>query len=527
MRRIVLLLLFFGLSFPLGSGGQEPLGSKDSGRKATSGDVVVYRRLAVVDLTKPVPLSLQSLTGLKLAFQTRGTVDAEFTLHNDLAKPGDWWHTDMRPQRGVYKLTGASPYVKDYRWGGGNCVPCLYRMDLFAQDGIYWRHLGKPVEGKFSRLDFKRPGSAINSAFQVRNLVIYRGEDNVAPEAPTGLTAQADENGIRLSWKPAADNVGVALYVISRAGGSDTTFAKIAQTTEPEYTDAPPAAGNYRYRVLAVDYERNLGPWSQDLSVQAGKAFAPPAMTALVQDSRWYAGHIRATHEAGEGKVRKGTILFYGDALHYLDRTRNFAAAMEGLLTHSCVNENGIRPCRPTARLLAELPAELELRPEFCLISAGIEDIHPTPFSEDAQTSPQVRKKTLENVLAMVRLCEERHAVTMVATLTQFGHTAPKGSPEEKLSDDLARMCEEHKIPVVRVFDIYRQAQEKGEDYKRLMHWMEDPLDKRPKENSMWRRGYEYSSYEPSFEFGITKRFIVVKETLDQVLFTLLDRPDR
>ena len=196
--------------------------------------------------------------------------------------------------------------------------------------------------------------------FRLRNLVIYRGEDNVAPECATGLTAQADENGIRLSWKPAADNVGVALYVISRAGGSDTTFAKIAQTTEPEYTDAPPAAGNYRYRVLAVDYERNLGPWSQDLSVQAGKAFRRPRYRA-VEDSRWYAGHILAhTHEAGEGKVRKGTILFYGDLAPRSGPTRNSAAAMEGLLTHSCVNENGIRPCRPTARLLAELPAELE-----------------------------------------------------------------------------------------------------------------------------------------------------------------------
>jgi len=44
--------------------------------------------------------------------------------------------------------------------------------------------------------------------------------------------------------------------------------------------------------------------------------------------------------------------------------------------------------------------------------------------------------------------------------------------------------------------------------------------------NAMWPRGYEYDPYTPSFELGITKRFIVVKETLDQVLFTLLDRPE-
>jgi hypothetical protein len=40
------------------------------------------------------------------------------------------------------------------------------------------------------------------------------------------------------------------------------------------------------------------------------------------------------------------------------------------------------------------------------------------------------------------------------------------------------------------------------------------------------RRGYEFDPYTPSFEIGITKRFIVVKETLDQVMSVLLDRPD-
>ena len=494
---------------------------RGSEQETPAGKAVVIKSMDTVDLTQPLPLSLDSLEGMKIAFQTKGTVNAEFTVHNELAKPDDWAHRDMKPQRGVYKFTGTSPHVKDYQWGGGKWTPCLYRMDLFGQDGIYWRKMGKMAEGRFTRLDFKKPGNP-KEGLQARNLVIYRGEDNVAPEAPNELLAQAGDDGIRLSWKPAKDNVGVAWYVISRAKG-DGKFTKVAQTAELEYSDKPAAAGAYRYQVLAVDYERNLGPWSKEVSAQAGLP-APQEAPSLVKDSQWYAEHIRAVHEAGAGKVKKGTILFYGDALHYLDRTRNFAASIVGLTTHTCVNENGIRPCKPTSVLLSELPKELELKPEFCVISAGIEDIHPKPFPEDEQTSPEVRKKTVDNVLAMARMCEKQGAVTMVTTLTQFGHTAPKGSPEERLSDDLAKMCEENKIPVVRVFDIYRQAQEAGEDYKLLMHWM-DPLDTRTK-SPMWKRGYEYASYEPSFEFGITKRFIVVKETIGRVLFTLLDRPE-
>ncbi|HET6428533.1 MAG TPA: hypothetical protein VFJ30_08990, partial [Phycisphaerae bacterium] len=122
-----------------------------------------------------------------------------------------------------------------------------------------------------------------------------------------------------------------------------------------------------------------------------------------------------------------------------------------------------------------------------------------------------------------VRLCEERGTVPIVATVTPFGHAAPKGSPEEKLSDELAALCKANRIPVARVFDLFRQAQDAGEDYTLLMTKM-GRTDVRT--NPMWPRGYEFDPYTPSFELGITRRFIVVKETLDQVMFVLLDRPD-
>jgi hypothetical protein len=388
---------------------------------------------------------------------------------------------------------------------------------------MYWqKNLGKPAEGKFTWLDFARPG--LKESLEVRNLVVYRGEDAAAPEAPSALAAKADAEGVHLTWKAARDDVGTALYVVSRAK-QDAKFEKIAQTAELEYTDRPPSAGTYRYRVLAVDYERNLGPWSSVVSGVADKGFEQAEPSLLAEDGRWYARHIRNVHEMGMGKVSTGVVVHHGDCLLYLDRSRNFVAGLTGLQAYGCVNGSSgvIKPSNPSLKLLAELPKELELSPEFCVISAGMEDLHPKPWPEDAHLTPEDRRKTVENVLAMIVLCEKRGTVPIVATVTPFGHAAPKGSAEEKLSDELAAMCKANEVPIARVFDLFRKAQDAGEDYKLLMTEM-GRTDVRT--NAMWPRGYEFDPYTPSFEIGITKRFIVVKETLDQVMSVLMDRPD-
>jgi hypothetical protein len=93
---------------------------------------------------------------------------------------------------------------------------------------------------------------------------------------------------------------------------------------------------------------------------------------------------------------------------------------------------------------------------------------------------------------------------------------------KEALSDALARMCEDNKVPVARVFDMYRTAARNGEDYTKLM----TPVDT-DTHNGTWPHGFAYAALWPSFEEGIVRRLIVVKETMDRALFTLLDRPDR
>ena len=245
MRKVCIAMVLALLLMQNPSGGQE-VPSRTSTAATRAKGATVLLRVNTVDLTKPIPISLKSLEGMKIAFQTKGTAEARFTLHDE--RRGK----DLRPQRGVWKLTGTSPHVKGYRWGGGHVTPCLYRMDLFGQDAMYWRkNLGKPAEGRFTRLDIARVGS--RNSLEVRGLVMYRGEDVAAPAAPSVPAAKADADGVHLTWPAARDDVGIALYVISRAT-KGAKFEKIAQTAEREYTDKPPAPGTYRYRVLAVDY---------------------------------------------------------------------------------------------------------------------------------------------------------------------------------------------------------------------------------------------------------------------------------
>jgi hypothetical protein len=84
---------------------------------ATGDKVAVLARVDAVDLTKTIPLSLDDLDGVKVAFQTMGTVDARFWLHDEAR------NRDLAPQRGVWKLTGVCPHVPGYAWGGGNWTP--------------------------------------------------------------------------------------------------------------------------------------------------------------------------------------------------------------------------------------------------------------------------------------------------------------------------------------------------------------------------------------------------------------------
>ena len=110
-------------------------------------------------------------------------------------------------------------------------------------------------------------------------------EDNVAPSAPTGLSAAGSTGLVDLAWGPSSDNVGVAKYIIYRSGtagfipGPANQVAQVAGSAT-SYRDSGLAAGTYFYQVKAEDAASNLSPPSNEASGQASGDTEPPSAPA-------------------------------------------------------------------------------------------------------------------------------------------------------------------------------------------------------------------------------------------------------
>jgi hypothetical protein len=79
--------------------------------------------------------------------------------------------------------------------------------------------------------------------------------DDVAPEAPSGLTVDASDGAIRLVWVPNAEP-DVAGYLILRGEAGDATLTPVTDTvvTEARYSDRTVKPGvRYVYAVQAID----------------------------------------------------------------------------------------------------------------------------------------------------------------------------------------------------------------------------------------------------------------------------------
>lgn len=95
--------------------------------------------------------------------------------------------------------------------------------------------------------------AAGNSGGDEVTVEVANNRDTQPPSAPSGLQAVANgQNGVRLDWSAARDNVGVTGYQISRDGRTQTTV------TGTSYTDAGLDPGStYQYSVVAFDAAGN------------------------------------------------------------------------------------------------------------------------------------------------------------------------------------------------------------------------------------------------------------------------------
>src|SRR4029079_6589597 len=80
--------------------------------------------------------------------------------------------------------------------------------------------------------------------------------DQQSPSAPTGLTHALLPQGLRLSWNPSGDNVGVRSYDVYRDG------VQLGTTPARSFDDPSVTAGRHAYTGDAVDAAGNRSPAS-------------------------------------------------------------------------------------------------------------------------------------------------------------------------------------------------------------------------------------------------------------------------
>ena len=398
-----------------------------------AGSVLVYRQIADMEirdtgegLAKTVALNIQNSTGLKVAFLARGNEAVTRVPLNMFDR-----HANDNTTPKAYRMLFAG------RWQG-----VLYRCDRFRYNARAESTVAKATS--YTNLRFHGRSAGGKGVLRLRDFTIYRGEDTTPPAAPADLKAAAGAEGVRLSWRRAADNVGIALYVIARAGKGGA-FRKVAECSLPQYIDCPPAAGTWRYRVLAVDFQDNLSPWSPVAVATVTKAFPSPKAGTFETDRARYAARIRKIHRAGAGKVISGRVLCFGDSLTGATTYRNDTEAALGRYD---VFANGY-PGRRTSFGRGRIDQDLrEVNPEFCLILLG------TNNSKAAQAIPPA----MADLTSIADSCATRGTVPVIGTIPPRGFRDPSSAPEARYNAALIEMCRANAVPIASLFEEFQSC---------------------------------------------------------------------
>jgi hypothetical protein len=107
-------------------------------------------------------------------------------------------------------------------------------------------------------------------------------EDREPPSAPAGLSGVGSISRVDLSWVAATDNTGVSRYDVHRASASGfvpSTANRVGQTAGTSYVDSSLSAGQYYYRVVAVDVTGNVSAPSNEAGVAVLGDVTPPSIT--------------------------------------------------------------------------------------------------------------------------------------------------------------------------------------------------------------------------------------------------------
>ncbi|WP_456432065.1 GDSL-type esterase/lipase family protein [Thermosulfuriphilus sp.] len=304
-----------------------------------------------------------------------------------------------------------------------------------------------------------------------------------------GLRAQAGPEGIRLSWEPPEDNVFPMVYVVSRAEeGQD--FIKIAETYRPFFLDRTAGKKVYHYRVLAVDFQNNLGPWSSSLQVE-GKA--EPRLRPLTREEKdrlLYADHLREVHQRGKGRVNKALVCLFGDSLA---GPTLYPRLVEGALGIYKVKAYGFagQTTGFGRRKVAEILAKE--RPEFLFVMFGTNNVRGRLRTVD------VYERWMDDLEAIVKEAESQGVVVALATIPPRGFKDPLSLPEAMFNEALVKRARRLKVPVAYVFEMIQASG--------------------PRQEFIWKDGVHWTPR------GMEVAALAWAKTMDQIEFVLRDRP--
>ena len=157
-------------------------------------------------------------------------------------------------------------------------------------------------------------------------------EDSQPPAAPTGLTASGSIGAASLAWTAASDNVGVTGYGVHRsttAGFVASVANRVAQPSGTSYTDTPPAAGTYFYRVTAQDAMGNISAPSNEASATVSADTTPPAVSITSPSAGTsVSGSIAVSANATDNSTVAGVqFLLDGAALGAEDTSTPFSVS--------------------------------------------------------------------------------------------------------------------------------------------------------------------------------------------------------
>ena len=419
--------VYHKMTFDKDSEGWEAV---NGGRLSLTGDSVHGKAIHVVCdgnwAGVNLPISISGSRGLKMAVAMKGrNLDAAgVNIYDTIA--GD----------------NTTPYGHRYLRNGG-WTPILYFLDRCRYNSRTTGFVA-PVTG-YSSVRFYGPSKRTpNTAFTLDNFVLYRGTDQQPPTKVAGLQAQATRNCVRLSWQPADDNVGVQLYVIAAAIDSEG-FRKIGESYTTQYQQDT-FIREQRFRVFAVDFEENFGPWSDPVSIKLPSfTFGLDTELAREQKDRFgYAEHIRRVHAKGVGKVRKGHATLFGDSL---TAATVYPQRAQAAFRNMTVNAFGYPSMRTSFGRNKVHEILQKDNPEFMFVLYG------TNNNKSEQHLPQA----MEDLAAIVKACEDRGTVCILGTIPPRGWT-PESQPEANFNKHVVELCRKLKIPTGYIFEDFQAA---------------------------------------------------------------------